>query len=79
MKAKARVICEYEAERTARAIASALGPDNLEAPRGMQVVTKTKGKRVVTRVEMEGKVETLLRTLDDLLACTSTAEDSVPS
>ena len=64
----------YERDDLSRAIADALRPDSLRAPRGIKVITKARGKRVISIVELEGKIETMLATLDDLLACTSTAE-----
>ncbi len=51
-----------------------MSPDNFQAPKGIRVLTKRRGKRVITDVEMDGRIETLLATLDDLLAYASTAE-----
>lgn len=65
----------YGSEDVSEAIANALSPDNLQAPEGVRVLTKAMGKRVVSMVELEGRIETLLATLEDLLACTSTAEN----
>lgn len=74
MEMRAKVICEYENNSISRAIAEALKPDNILAPQGIKTATAARGRRVVTTVEMDGKIETLLATLDDLLSCTSTAE-----
>lgn len=74
MRMRALVVCAYENEDISKAIADALRPDNLRAPKGIRIITRARGKRVVSEVELEGKIETLLATLDDLLACTSTAE-----
>ncbi len=74
MRMRARVVCGYESEDVAKAIADALRPDNLRTPKGIRVITRARGKRAVSEVKLEGKIETLLATLDDLLACTSTAE-----
>jgi len=71
---RARVICAYEDGDISKAIADALHPDNLRAPKDIRIETKARGKFVVSVVEIEGKIETLLATLDDLLACASTAE-----
>jgi len=62
-------------ESLALAVASALRPDNFQAPSGIQIKTARRGKQVVTDVAMDGKIETFLATLDDLLSCTSTAEN----
>lgn len=74
MKLRAEIVCTYGNERVPKAVAAALGPENLQAPEGLQVSTKVRGGRVVSAVELDGRIETLLATLDDLLACTLTAE-----
>ncbi|MGC8817556.1 MAG: KEOPS complex subunit Pcc1 [Candidatus Hadarchaeum sp.] len=74
MKMEAKVICEYKNGKMARAVAMALAPDNLRLPEGLRVSTVARGSKVVSSVELDGKLETLLATLDDLLACTLTAE-----
>jgi len=75
MKMRANVKCVYDQESFALAVASALCPDNFQAPSGIQIRTARRGKQVVTDVAMDGKIETFLATLDDLLSCTSTAEN----
>jgi translation initiation factor 1 (eIF-1/SUI1) len=74
MKMRASVICKYESNSVSKAIAAALRPDNLRAPRSIKISTRARGGKVLTTLEMDGRMETLLATLDDLLACTSTAE-----
>jgi hypothetical protein len=74
MKMRASVICKYESNSVSKAIAAALRPDNLRAPRSIKISTRAHGGKVLTTLEMDGRMETLLATLDDLLACTSTAE-----
>jgi hypothetical protein len=71
---RAEVVCTYGSEDASKAIAIALQPDSLQAPKGIQVVTKARGTQVISTIELDGRMETLLATLDDLLACTSTAE-----
>ena len=75
MKMRAKIVCLYESDSTSRAIAAALRPDNLQVPKGIQVATVARGKQLITRVEIDGRIETLLATLEDLLSCTSTAEN----
>lgn len=77
MKLRAEITCFYDDERASKAVAAALGPDNLQVPDGLQVSTKTKARRLVNVVEMDGRIETLLATVDDLLACTITAESMI--
>lgn len=74
MKMRAKIVCAYESDSTSRSIAAALHPDNLQVPEGVQVVTAARGKQVITKIEVDGRIETLLATLEDLLSCTSTAE-----
>jgi len=74
MKMKAKIVYIYENDSISRAIAVALSPDNIQVPEGIRVVTLARGRQVITEVEMDGRIETLLATLEDLLSCTSTAE-----
>jgi len=75
VKMQANVVCGYKKREAAKAIAVAIQPDNLQAPKGVQVRTRVDDTRVTTLVELDSRIETLLATLDDLLACISTAED----
>ena len=77
MRMRAEVTCVYGGERVPKAVAAALGPDNLLIPEGLRISTKARGKRVVSVIELDGKIETLLATLDDLLACTAAAESVI--
>ncbi len=74
MKMQAEVVCYYGDNRLSKAVAEALGPDNLKLPKGLRVSTKSSEKAMVSEIEMDGRMETLLATLDDLLSCTLAAE-----
>ena len=74
MRMRARVLCIYENDAVSRSIASALQPDNLPTKKGVWIETHWRGKQVITKVDIDGRIETLLATLDDLLSCTSAAE-----
>jgi len=74
MKIRANVTCVYGSKRISKAVARALEPDNLNLPAGLIVKTRIRGNKVVSVIELDGKIETLLATLDDLLACTLTSE-----
>ncbi len=74
MKMCAEVVCVYGDERASKTVATALAPDNLQAPEGLELSTVSNGRRVVSVVKLNGKIETMLATLDDLLACMVTAE-----
>ena len=64
----------YSDGRLSKSVASALGPDNLKVPEGLKVATRAESKKVVGNIELDGRMETLLATVDDLLACTLAAE-----
>ena len=74
---EATVTLEYDDERTAEAVAKAVGPDNLKTPVGLSVKTVREGRCVVTEIKAEGKMPTFIATIDDLLSCASTAEKAV--
>lgn len=74
MRMHARITCSYTDERTCRAVVAALTPDNLRVPKGLKISTVQRGRRMVTEVQLDGRAETLLATVDDLLACALAAE-----
>ncbi len=74
MKMKVLVSCLYGNAQMSKAVARALEPDNMKLPAGLQISTKVKGKKIISVVRLDGRMETLLATLDDLLSCTLTAE-----
>jgi hypothetical protein len=73
MELRARVRCLYREEGVAEALVRALSPDNVGG-KGVELRTVRRGREVITTVRMRGRIETLLTTLDDLLACTEAAE-----
>ncbi|KXA89289.1 hypothetical protein AKJ57_05515 [candidate division MSBL1 archaeon SCGC-AAA259A05] len=77
MRLKAKISCSYKDESISRAVASSIQPDNLDAPENVDIETCRSGREVKTKVKVEGEIETLLATLEDLLACTSTAEKMI--
>ena len=77
MKMRAEVVCVYGDERVSKTVAAAVCPDNLQVPKDLVVSTVQKGRRVVSVVKLEGRAETLLATLDDLLACMLTVESMI--
>jgi len=74
MKLRTTVICKYNNPKISAAVANALGPDNLAHLPGLKINTVQERNKVVTEIEIDGKIETLVNTLDDLLACTQAAE-----
>lgn len=74
---KAEVSLEYGNVRGAMAVASSISPDNLRVPSGLQVRTWCEGKTVNVKIVCAKSVETMLATLDDVLACTQAADRAV--
>ena len=71
---EAEICLSYKNEREARAVAQAVSPDNMEVPAGLSVVTVQNGSEVHTTIQCEKRLQTLIATIDDLLACISVAE-----
>jgi hypothetical protein len=76
-KLEAEVVLEYDQARWAKAVADAVSADNVKAPAGLIVKTVCTDKKVVTRVEWQGKLPTFIATLDDLLFSASAAEKTL--
>ncbi len=76
-KLQAKITLRYESAATATAIAKAVSPDNTNTPVGLTVKTTVENQLVVTLIELQGKPATFIATLDDLLACASTAEKAL--
>ena len=72
MEAEVRI--SYENEREAEAVAQAVSPDNTKVPRGLSIKTTRKGSEILTQIQCELRLQTLIATIDDLLCCVSTAE-----
>jgi hypothetical protein len=71
---EAEICLCYKNEREAYAVAQAVSPDNIEVPTGLSVETTTKATEVWTTINCEKSLQTLIATIDDLLACVSVAE-----
>jgi hypothetical protein len=74
---QATITLEYKDDKTAKAIAEAVSPDNFKTPLGLQVKTVQENNRVITEIECEGKLATFTATVDDLLFSVSTAEKTL--
>lgn len=66
MKAKIRV--SFSNSREAEAVSKALQPDDVETPSYLKVETISKGRRIESNIICEGKLETLISTIDDILS-----------
>jgi hypothetical protein len=74
---RATIRLEYDDAETARAVADAVSPDNCTAPTGLTVISKRENGAVITEITLEGKLVTLIATIDDLLESASTAEKTL--
>jgi tRNA threonylcarbamoyladenosine modification (KEOPS) complex Pcc1 subunit len=76
-KLQAKITLEYDDEKTAKAIGSAVSPDNFKTPSGLIIKTESKGNQIITGIEAETKLATFISTIDDLLFSVSTAEKAL--
>ena len=74
---EATVTLEYADDKTAKAVANAVSPDNFKTPIGLHVKTVREQSKVVTHIQCEGKLATFTATIDDLLFSASTAEKTL--
>jgi hypothetical protein len=66
----------YKNEQEADAVVKAISPDNVDVPPGLNIRTLRQGSIVQTNVGCQTRLQTLIATIDDLLACVSVAEKS---
>lgn len=71
---EAKITLEYRDSKTADAVVNAVSPDNFKTPAKLFIKTTRKNHSVLTEIKTEGKLSTLIATIDDLLFCISTAE-----
>lgn len=71
------IILEYDDVETAKAIAKAVSPDNIETPKGLLIETTCEDRKVITKLNCEKSLPTFIATIDDLLFCVSTAEKTL--
>ncbi len=74
---EATITLEYSNNKTAKAVATAISPDNFKTPKGLFVTTVQYEKQIVTKVESDGKIATFVATIDDLLFSAATAEKTL--
>ena len=71
---EADITLSYKTVRIAEAVVRAVLPDNVVVPMGLSVITERKGRKMLTRVVCETRLETFIATLDDFLSAVSVAE-----
>ena len=78
MKIEAEIVLKYENEEKAKAVASAVSPDNVKYQE-LSIRTFNDGCQVVTLIGCKGKIGTFITTVDDLLRCLTVAEKTINS
>lgn len=73
----ADIILSYRTVGEAEAVAKAVSPDNIAVPVGLSVITERRGRKVLTKVVCETRLETFTATLDDFLSAVSVAEKAL--
>ena len=76
MKIEAEIVLKYENEEKAKAVASAISPDNVKYQE-LSIRTFNDGCQVVTLIGCKGKIGTFIITVDDLLRCLTVAEKTI--
>jgi len=71
---EAEIILSYKNEREAEAVTKAISPDNIDVPSGLYIKTVRNGSEVHTILKCKTRRQTLIATVDYLLACISVAE-----
>ena len=78
-KSRVSIVIRYGDKGTARSVAEAVSPDNLDAPQDLRVETLARGGNVFTAIEGKKSLETIVSTVEDLLSCIQAAERAIDS
>ncbi|MEJ2240983.1 MAG: KEOPS complex subunit Pcc1 [Candidatus Bathyarchaeota archaeon] len=73
---EADIQIKYRNTQEAEAVTNAVSPDNVKVPSGLYIKTMRSRSTVHTFIHCETRLQTLIATIDDLLACVSVAEKS---
>ena len=73
MNSDARVSLKFvfKDSRAAQAVEESLRPDNINFPEGLSMQQHIEGKALFINFQSDGKMETLLNTIDEVLASIS--------
>ncbi|MEM3466706.1 MAG: KEOPS complex subunit Pcc1 [Candidatus Jordarchaeales archaeon] len=77
MMAKIIIEVEFSSPSEAAITLRALSPDNTPLPKNMKFEMKSDENRLIVLLEYNGKISTLLSTLDDILASMKIVGDVV--
>jgi len=76
-EASATITVRYLDEGTARAVCTAISPDNFRAPAGIAVNAETRDGELRISVACSRGLGSLIATVDDLLSCVQAAERAI--
>jgi hypothetical protein len=74
---KTKIQLEYKNNLTATAIQKAITPDNIKAPKEINIKSYVKKNILLIDVSSNRNIGSLILTLDDLLGCIQAAEKSL--
>jgi hypothetical protein len=74
---RTEIMIKYRDVDTARAVQSAIEPDNVALPTGISIITSVRGASLIIEIDCERSIGSLVTTLDDLLACIQSAEQTL--
>jgi tRNA threonylcarbamoyladenosine modification (KEOPS) complex Pcc1 subunit len=70
------ITIKYRDQETAKAVNSAISPDNLTTLKTINITTRVDERTLIIKVASK-KLSTLIATLDDLLSCVQAAESAI--
>jgi hypothetical protein len=67
----------YRDKDTAKAVQLAIEPDNISLPTGINILTSLQDACLLIEIDCERSIGSLVTTLDDLLSCIQSAEQTL--
>ncbi|MGQ9468528.1 MAG: KEOPS complex subunit Pcc1 [Nitrososphaerales archaeon] len=77
MKVKVKILINFRSDAEARIIYSSLKPDNIGLPQGLDMEMSIDKKLLIVNFSSTGNLETLISTIDDLLACSQASMNTI--
>ncbi len=77
MKIKVKILIDFKEGRISEAVYGSLKPDNIDLPKRLDIEMKVEGNQLIIDFSSTGKIETLISTIDDLLACCQTSTNTL--
>ncbi len=73
---RAELVVKVTSRLASRSLVRAVAPDNVNLP-GLRVVSSLPSRSVGFKVTFEGKIETFISSLDDMLRCLQAAKGTL--